>query len=157
MSVNIQIVGLDKIAGKLRDAEPRAWMEAAMQSAAGIVKTYLAHYPTRRAIGPGDWQSEKQRRYYHAMRREQGLPAKYTRNSDPMSQRLGPSWTTRVEARGLRGIVGNRADYARWVQDEDRQQRMHTLTGWRTVQGAVREKSGDVREKLAAALERILR
>jgi hypothetical protein len=53
----------------------------------GVIKPYKPQHK------PVIWPSEKARRYYFAMRREAGLPMKYTRGSDPMSQRLQQSWT----------------------------------------------------------------
>jgi len=79
---------------------------------------------------PVIWPSEKARRYYFAMRRKAGLPMKYTRGSDPMSQRLQQSWTV---ARGNEeATVGNRATYAPYVASEQYQTEQHKATGFTT-------------------------
>jgi hypothetical protein len=85
---------------------------------------------------PVIWASERSRRWYFANRREQGLPAKYTRNSDPGSQRLGPSWA--VAKRGsMDAIVGTRATYAPLVQSDEKQTAQHKATGWITDKLAI--------------------
>jgi len=108
-------------------------MQTAGMKIANEVQTQLVKYPTRK--GPVKWASEKQRRYYHAMRREAGLPMKYTRRSDPMSQRLGQSWGTRPTEGGA--ILGSRATYSLWAQSAKYQQPMHAETGWTTDEEAV--------------------
>lgn len=83
---------------------------------------------------PVIWASEKQRRWYYAMRREAGLPLKYTRGSDPMSQRIGGSWAIRRQPESA--ILGNRATYAPYVQSSEYQTAQHEATGWTTDEQA---------------------
>lgn len=98
-----------------------------------------------RAHSPVIWQSAKSRRYYFWLRRRYGLPLQYTRNSDPMSQRLQRSWTVKRQGR-TSAVVGTRARYAKYVQSEARQTRQHKATGWVTEARAVLnvQRSGDV-------------
>ena len=87
---------------------------------------------------PVKWASKKQRAFYFAMRRAKGLPAKYTRISDPMSQKLKQSWG--VVKRGITGaIAGNRALYGPLVQSDEHQTEQHRTTGWITDKGAVEQ------------------
>ena len=79
---------------------------------------------------PLKWASDKQRRWWFAMRREAGLPVQYKRNTDPMSQKSGHSWTTKRIVGGA--IVGNPATYAPYVQSDEYQTEMHEATGWVT-------------------------
>ena len=60
---------------------------------------------------PVEWKSEKQRRFYFAMRREQGLPPKYTR-----SGRLRASWVLRRND-ATSWLVTSSAPYAKFVQE----------------------------------------
>lgn len=83
---------------------------------------------------PIRWASRKQKIWYIAARRAAGL-GPYVRNSDPWSQRLGPSWAT--ANRGQDAIVGTRVTYAPWVQSEESQQPMHKATGWVTDKQAI--------------------
>ena len=136
MGLSIEVRGLDAVQRKLGvDLQPA--MRMATRAIAEIVRGKLATYPGPPRY-PLRWASLKQKRAYFAMRRRAGLPLKYTRNSDPMSQRLGPSWT--VADRGEIGsVVGTRVSYAKWGQDAKFQQPMHAATGWVTDEMVLRE------------------
>lgn len=142
-----------------RKLSPQACERALVATLTACARDYqgrIAKYPGR-SHSPVIWQSEKQRRYYFAMRREQGLPAKYTRGSDPGSQRLGASWT--VERKGrLEWTVGTRVTYARFVQSRAAQQRQHSATGWKTVDRAAEEfvRSGVIARYATAAAKQEL-
>lgn len=83
------------------------------------------------AHSPVIWSSARQRRAYFAKRRAAGAPAKYTRKTDPMSQRLQQSWV--VERRGRVGAA-TKTDvaYAAYVQSAESQSPQHAATGWQT-------------------------
>jgi hypothetical protein len=109
-----------------------------------LVRSEIAVYPGS-SHQPVIWASERQRRYYHAMRREAGLSPGYARNSDPMSQRLGASWTIQHHG-STDALVDNKASYGPWVQNEIYQSAQHKATGWITDEKAVKnvERSGDI-------------
>jgi len=88
---------------------------------------------------PIKWASAKQRAWYFASRRRDGLDPHYTRTTDKWSQKLRHSWA--VEAKPSIGgaVVGNRATYGPWVQSDEYQQPMHKDTGWKTDKMAVDE------------------
>lgn len=112
---------------------------------------------TPSAHSPVKWASERSRRYYFAMRRKLGLPPRYTRNSDPQSQRLQRSWT--VKHRGATdAVVGTRAKYARYVQSERYQTVQHRATGWVTDVQAVNnvKRSGDIERIVLMAVKKEL-
>jgi hypothetical protein len=95
---------------------------------------------------PVIWSNAKARRYYFAMRRKAGLPLRYTRQSDPMSQRVQRGWTVLHHNR-TDAIVRNRGvRYARFVQAAQYQTAQHRATGWMTDVQAVKnvERSGDI-------------
>lgn len=133
------------------DKLPRTMQTAALKIAAQA-GTWLSRYP-RRNTGPVKWASEKQRRWYHAMRRREGLPARYTRRADPMSQRLGQSWAAETRPNGA--MVGTRATYALWVQSSEYQQPMHQDTGWTTDEQVIDKlkKSGIIEKIVNAELK----
>ena len=146
MSLTFEIKGDDALIRKLARFHPEV-IPAATRAIAEALKGYLAHYPGP-VKHPIRWASRKQRAWYHAMRKEQGLPLAYTRNSDPMSQRLGASastanvgnrqvggWST--DNRGMDAVVGTRVTYAPWVQSAEKQQPMHAATGWITDKQAI--------------------
>ena len=96
---------------------------------------------------PVIWASAKARRYYFAMRRKAGLPMRYTRQSDPMSQRVQRGWTV-LHHGSTDAIVRNRGvRYAKYVQSAQYQTAQHRATGWVTDAQAVNnvERRGDVK------------
>ncbi len=127
----------------------------AVRTAAVVIgeelRSHLAVYPGP-ASHPIKWASERQKRFYFAMRRERGLPFGYTRNSDPMSQRLGPSWTVARTQSGA--SVGTRASYAPWVQSSEKQSAQMKATGWITDQQAVEavQRSGMIKQAVLQAI-----
>lgn len=135
MSLEISLNGADRLIRKLERFHPEV-IPAATRAIAEALKGYLAKYPGP-SHSPVKWASMRQKVAYFAMRRKAGLPAKYTRNSDPMSQRLGPSWAT--ENRGMDAVVGTRVKYAPWVQGSKQQQPMHKATGWITDEQAIQK------------------
>ena len=86
---------------------------------------------------PVIWASEKQRRWYFAMRRSKGLPLQYSRDTDQMSDRIGQKWVTKYEPKGA--LVGTRVGYAAWVHSAKDQQPQHRATGWKTDEMVVKE------------------
>jgi len=128
-SFSVTIEGLAPLVAKL--GEGAAPVIGPITRAIGeLVRKKLAREP-KRNTGPVKWASAKQRTWYHAARGKAGLPLRYTRNSDPWSQRIGPSWA--VERYGdMDALVGTRVTYAKWVQSQEFQQPMHKATGWVT-------------------------
>ena len=131
---SIEIKGLAALTRKLGAQRVNDMIRKTTLGVAEVLKGHLAKYPGP-SHRPVVWSSRKQRAWYFAMRAKQGLPLKYARNSDSMSQRLGPSWATKNQ--GQNAIIGTRVTYARWVQNEEEQQPMHRATGWITDQGAI--------------------
>jgi len=110
----------------------------------GLVQKEMAEYPGP-SNSPVKWASEKSRRYYFWMRRSRGLPIRYSRNSDPMSQKLGASWT--VSHLGQTDAqVAPKASYGPFVQSASMQSPQHRATGWITDEKGIAnvERSGDV-------------
>ena len=93
------------------------------------VKVRLMKYPGRPSY-PLKWASVKQRAWYFAARRADGLPIEYTRMSDPWSGQLKTSWDVKPEGAGT--IVGSAAPEAVWTQSSEFQTEMHKATGWVT-------------------------
>ena len=143
MSATITIQGIDAL---LRDLnQPLAPVIRDITFAVGeLVRSEMAVYPGG-SSSPVKWASEKSRRYYFAMRRKKGLPLKYTRGSDSMSQKLVASWT--VSHLGQTSAqVAPKASYGPFVQSASMQSPQHKATGWITDEKgvAVVERSGDV-------------
>jgi len=117
----------------------------------GVIKPYKPQHT------PVIWPSEKSRRYYFAMRREAGLPMKYTRGSDPMSQRLQQSWT--IARRPTSATLGNRATYAPYVASDQYQTEQHAATGFTTDKQAAEQviESGTMKRIIDAHINAIVK
>ena len=103
-TVSIEVKGLDELTKKF-GAGALPIIRALTRAIAEELKAELAHYPGWVKL-PFAFASRRSRGYYFAMRRKAGL-GPYVRNSDPYSQRLGPSWAT--ESRGAAdAAVGTR-------------------------------------------------
>ena len=144
-SVAIEVRGLEQLVRKL-GAGAVPIIRALTRAVGEEIRAEIARYPgpVRR---PFKFASKKSAAFYRAMRRQAGL-GPYVRNSDPFSQRLGPSWAT--EERGaIDAVLGTNVTYAPWVVDAKRQQPGHKVTGWITDEEAGRkvEQSG-VAERL---------
>jgi len=150
MNATIEIKGLDKLQRKLgRGARPV--IRTILLGVAEEIKGRIAEYPGP-VVYPIRWASESQRRAYFAKRKGMGP---YVRQTDSFSERLGPSWATRMEGDD-RAIVGTRVSYAPWVQSAEAQQPMHAATGWKTDEEAVEEveQSGAIERIFSQAMSK---
>jgi phage gpG-like protein len=162
-AVTLEIKGLDVLMAKLGQGATPV-LRTLTRGIAEEVKGEIARYPGK-VKRPIQWASDKQRRWWFATRRKAGL-GPYVRNSDPWSQRIGPSWAT-AQRGETSAVVGTRVTYAPWVQRAGKlsrldaaegmgvQQPMHAATGWVTDAQAVRtvNESGVARDILAAILQ----
>ena len=107
----------------------------------GVIKPYKPQHK------PVIWPSDKARRYYFAMRSEKGLPMKYKRGNDPMSQRVSQSWV--IHSGTEDATLGNRATYAPYVASEEFQTEQHKATGFITdAQAAEKVVSSGVMKRI---------
>ena len=67
-----------------------------------------------------------------------GQGTQYADRNDGRSERYGTQWNTRVQP--MRVTLGNRASYAPYLTDEQRQAKVMKVIGWRTLIGVIREK-----------------
>lgn len=155
-SIKIDVSGIPKLIKTLGALEARKYMRAVMRQAAEEIRGDMATYPPRNTNYPLRWKSPKQRAAYFAMRHAQGLSNRYTRQSDPMSQRLGPSWTTQVALDGMSATIGNKVTYARLVQTREMQQPMHKDTGWVTAEDVVERRADDIVDMVGKAIDKVI-
>ena len=151
MTASIRIEGMERIQKKLDSMANQAYMEGAMTAAVTIIHTDIAQYPdATEANNPAN------KRWY-----ERGYGSRYRRKDGSIggkrtSQTLGRRWTKAVQNRGTRGVVGNNATYAPYVQDAERQAAAHTAHGWDTIQAVVGRQKGRVVQLLQAAIHKVL-
>ena len=136
---------------KLSPEKFKEVMQAGLTAAAKELKAEASIYPGT-SHKPVIWASEKQRRYYFAMRRMNNAPAQYTRQSDPMSQRIAKSWSV-VSNSYYSASVVNSADYAGYVIGEQ-QQPQHKATGWRKIVDVVRQL--EATQRLQKVFEKVI-
>ena len=143
MQFSVHVDGIEKLLKQLN--VPLAPVLKEITYAVGeLVQKEIAVYPGS-SHSPVLWASERQRRYYFAMRRAAGLSPKYDRGSDPMSKQLLNAW--KVSHHGATdALVDNQTNYGPWVQNDIYQTAQHKATGWITDEQAVKkvERSGDV-------------
>lgn len=150
-------VNSDPVINQLLD--PLQWQRASQAASIATAKELEAEarpYPGP-SSSPVEWASEKQRRYYFAMRRAQGLPFGYSRQSDGMSERIMESWA--IEPYGTSGaLLKNSATYAPYVIGDD-QQPQHALTGWQKLTDVANEffASGKADEVFAKVFMQVVR
>jgi hypothetical protein len=158
--ITIEVQGLDRLQSRLaqmgQSVDP---MLANMTRAVGeVLRDELKTYPVRTPSHPLNWKSQKQRRFYFAMRREKGLEYGYVRRVDDMSQNLGASWVVQQEGK-TNAKVGTRVTYARYIQSADAQQPFHKDTGWITDVEAIDkvERSGAIQRIASAQVQATIR
>jgi hypothetical protein len=164
MTVTIEIKGTERVRAKLNDVQNRTYMMGAMVAATSLVKDWVAEYPAAsEANQPRSFNSYYGLTSQRPMNRwyERGFGTRWARKNGSVggtrtSETLGRSWTTRIEERGMRGVVGTKASYAPFVQDAEEQARFHAERGWRTVQDAVKEKKDAVVRIVQDAVHRIM-
>ena len=165
MTTTIEIKGLNKLLRALDPQKARRGMTTAMHGAVNIVRHDLKSYPpVTEANQPRTFNSayslsgarssiKTRRTFARAANRwyQRGYGTKWARKDGSIggrmtSEKLGSQWAQRVNQtpRGIEGIVGNRASYARAVQDEERQASFHKARGWPTVQGTLRRREGQI-------------
>ncbi len=159
-SISFHIEGLEHLQSILGQ-DWKAFLQSIALAAGELLRNALAVYP-RPAHAPVIWVSERQRRWWFASRREAGLPFGYIRQSDPWSERLGPSWVVRTEG-AMSAVVGTRVSYAPYVQADAakgglRQSPQNSMTGWVTDAEAVEkvQSSGDYKQMVQDAITRAL-
>jgi len=137
VEIKIEITGLE---GMLKAPDMRPILRSITLAVGKLAQSKLSADPGPNAQ-PVTWQSEKQRIHYVLMRKAAGLPLKYDRETDPMSQQLEKSWL--VENLGdTNAVVYTNVSYAKWVQSGAYQQAMHFVTGWTTDELVKRDLEG---------------
>ena len=131
----IEILGLDTLAGAIGQLQAMTVARDAMEEAVERVRTQIAVYPPPPHGYRMVWKSERQRRWFFAALRDGRIQVPYRR-----TMTLSRRWTTEVIASPaeIRGIVGNITTYGPWVQSEANQATIHQGR-WRTAERVARE------------------
>ena len=124
-------------------------MEESLQSLLDDLTDYPGspQFPRERAL-----RTAKQRRYFFWALKQGIIQVPYVRTG-----KLGQSWTWEITqtSAGLRGGVGTNLGYAKWVQKEDSQARIHR-GNWLTDARAVDQRRAEIGRRFAAAIRRAM-
>lgn len=123
---------------KLQGSNPRLAEQASRNAARGIGQALVGElqvYPPDRpevrkrawSLG-GGFVSDRQRRWFFLMLKNNQLQIPYRRN---MSAGLAGAWYVRATRTGA--VVGNSKSYAIFVQHHKYQSRIHQGSGWKTA------------------------
>lgn len=125
-------------------------MRQSMNESLAYAEDFLAKYPPKPVGFHMIFKSAKQRRKVFALIREGLIPYKRT-------GKLGQGWTTnvRVMVTSIRGVLGNIRPYARLVQDELKQARVHRGR-WPTVQMLKRTPAKKIERFFRNGLRRVV-
>lgn len=129
--VSVDVRGLDAVERLLgrrgvtahKTAEYRG---VVIQGMAEETRDALVKYPPRRYGAKMEFKSDKQRRGFFAKLRAGEIQVPYRRR-----MQLAKGWV--IAKRGGNAMIGNRIQYAPYVQGPDEQTAMHSATGWDTT------------------------
>jgi hypothetical protein len=141
--IKVDLKGIKEVEEVLKEAGSLKPFKLGLKEGAIHLKGKFASYPkvSRR---PQPFVSDKQRRgfFYHLNKGNIEVP--YRRGMSPGSKRLGQSWTVQERQGGLQQVIGTAVSYAKLVQDKEEQTAYHKVTGWKTVQQTIKEKTKEV-------------
>ncbi len=155
--IRLEVAGISRVVRILNPAEWHRAVSSGIMAAALEVKGAAAEYPPDElAHRPQPFVSDRQRRYFFAALRRGEIEVPYRRGFSPGSESLGRRWTIKTTDRGLTGVIGNNASYARYVQGAGFQTAYHAETGWKTDEQVAREKRERALQIVDMALSRAL-
>ena len=145
----VTIRGLDKLIAKLEKVGGPGALKRPMTKAVAHLHDSIAKYPgASSANSPGNGYSWYERGYGTRTRTGRGYPTSGT---------LGRRWTHEVAGDGKRGVVGNNASYAPYVQSMAQQASFHAARGWLTDEGVVEKESDKARSFFEDEIKELLK
>ncbi|MDD2765847.1 MAG: hypothetical protein PHE83_17940 [Opitutaceae bacterium] len=145
---------VERIMGKLENILPA--VKAVVKAVAIEVKDKVAKAPpapTGRRM-PG--LTQKQRFFLMKAIGSGLIQVPWRRAMSPRSESLSKSWAVAEEKEGLRQVIGNDTSYGPYVQDREKQNLFHTITGWVTVQDVQEEVAPTLADRYAKAVRKTL-
>ena len=153
----VEIVGLDKLLGKLDVKKYAGALNATLWACAEILKNGVATYPP-------ETEANRPRppNTVFSIRTHRAINRWYVRGRGTVtcsgktyltSQDLGHQWTIKVS--GLTAEIGNAVTYGKYVQGEE-QVGYHKARGWKTIFQVVKEKTTEVGKMFAVVVDRLM-
>ena len=140
-----------KLFNRLDRASVMQVLRPPMEASLISLHSGLTDYPAK-SVGKVRFKTARQRRYFFWALKNGIITVPYARTG-----KLGQSWTWRIEttASGMYGKVGTNMSYARWVQNDELQARIHR-GNWMTDSRALDHRRTEIvqrfRRAIAAAL-----
>lgn len=136
---------------RLGTAQMQTILRRPMEASLLSLENELTDYPGK-STGKITFKTARQRRYFFWALANGVIQVPYVRTG-----KLGQSWTWRIEntSSGLRGTVGTNMNYAKWVQAQGTQARIHR-GNWLTDYGAVERKRDEIGRRFRDAIRAAL-
>jgi hypothetical protein len=80
-----------------------------------------------------------------------------SRGNNLKSERYGTQFYTQIPTGTMNTIIGNRASYAPFLADDDRQARAMAKKGWRKLWDVAKEKTGEITRIYQGWINRLIR
>lgn len=151
----VTIKGLPELTRKIKNLQDFKQLVPELKASASHIKGSVAKYPPQTSAnipaGPGSrWYVRGSGPRY--MRKDGSVwkPKKAT------SETLGRKWTTKKRDRGFTWAIGNNASYGPFVQDKNKQARIHKRRGWKTIQDVAKQEAPMVLNLIKKKIDRIL-
>jgi len=145
-----QIKGDKELQNKLRKLANLDFLRPEIHAVSKHVAGKIAKYPNKTSAN----RPNAQGRWY-----ERGWGSRYQRKDGTIggqqtSEDLGPSWKGKAIS-NTRGVIGNDASYAQWVQGPDQSDTFERI-GWKTTDTVVEDESEFVLKRIQKAVDREL-
>jgi len=142
---------IDKLFSRFDHAHVVQILRPPMEASLLDLHNDLTDYPPP-STGPMRFKTAKQRRYFFWAVRQGIITVPYVR-----SDKLGQSWTWKITttSSGLRGEDGTNLKYAKWVQREESQARIHR-GNWLTDMGALNKNRDQIGRRFRDAIKAAL-
>lgn len=154
-TLRVDVQGIDTLFARLDRMAAIDVLEPPMKAGVLDLVRYMEDYPAQRSRkpNPGQFVSERQRRFVMASIRDGRITVPYKRTG-----KLGQSWTWEItrHSNGLTGRVGTNLRYAPLVQAHGRQAQMHA-GNWRTDAMAIEARRDAIVERFRVAIRAALR
>lgn len=136
-----------KLFNRLDRASVMQVLRPPMEASLIVLHSDLTDYPPP-SHGKVTFKSARQRKYFFWALKNGVIQVPYVRTG-----KLGQSWTWRIEttASGMYGKVGTNMSYARWVQNDELQARIHR-GNWMTDSGALEHRRAEIVQRFRRAI-----
>ena len=152
------IQGLDELQRKLKTLENfQRKLKKPTEESLALLQDYVAKAPRKKKGAFKAMATPGQKRAYWYLVGK-GMIGHSNTTGYKRTSSIVRKWTSKVQMRpdGVRGILGNNAPGAIWVQAAKTQQPFHKASGWRTEEEAIEKNADKIQKKFSAVVKREL-